>query len=67
MHLPTEILSSEEHHKQEGGETMKYAKPEVVLLAPAVEAVQGTTSKPVGNPDAAKPHQPSPAAYEADE
>lgn len=46
---------------------MTYAKPEVVLLAPAAQAVQGTTSKPVGSPDAAIPHQPSPAAYEADE
>jgi hypothetical protein len=46
---------------------MKYAKPEVGLLTKAVEAIQGTMSKPVGNPDAAKPHQPSPAAYEADE
>lgn len=46
---------------------MTYTKPEVTLLAPAIEAVQGTTSKPVGNPDAASPHQPSPAAYEADE
>lgn len=46
---------------------MKYAKPEIILLARAVEAVQGTMSKPVGNPDSAAPHQPSAAAYEADE
>lgn len=46
---------------------MKYVKPELVLLGKAVDAVQGSMSKPIGNPDAATPHQPSPAAYEADE
>lgn len=46
---------------------MKYERPRLTSLASAFEAIQGTMSKPVGNPDSAAPHQPSPAAYEADE
>jgi len=46
---------------------MKYEQPRLTVLANAVEAIQGTMSKPVGNPDSLAPHQPSPAAYEADE
>ena len=46
---------------------MKYEKPKAVLLEPAIKAIQGATSKPVNIPDSASPHQPSPAAYEADE
>jgi hypothetical protein len=46
---------------------VEYAQPQLILLSSAVDAIQGTMSKPVGNPDSAAPHQPSPAAYEADE
>jgi hypothetical protein len=47
--------------------TVKYEKPEAILLVPAIEAIQGTTSKPVNIADSPSDHRPSPAAYEADE
>jgi hypothetical protein len=46
---------------------VEYARPEVTRLSSAIEATQSTMSKPVGLPDSASPHMPSPAAYEADE
>ena len=43
---------------------MKYTKPEVVLLAPAIEAIQGSNSK---KGDIAEGSKVTTPAYEADE
>jgi len=45
---------------------MTYTKPELVLLADAREAIQGTQSKD-GGPLQTQVHPTSIAAYEADE
>jgi hypothetical protein len=46
---------------------MKYQKPQVVVLPPAVTAIQGTASGKL-HPIQAEGHQVgTPAAYEADE
>jgi hypothetical protein len=44
---------------------MKYTKPEIVVAADAVSAIQNM-AKPIGVPDNTL-HLPSTAAYEADE
>jgi hypothetical protein len=48
--------------KRKGGNPMKYEKPEIVLLASALTAVQGT-DKGIDSFD----HEPSNPAYVADE
>jgi hypothetical protein len=45
---------------------MKYAKPEVVLIASAVNAIQGSMLK-TGQPNEIDSRQTVPSAYEADE
>ncbi len=45
---------------------MKYAKPEVVLIASAVNAIQGSTLK-TGQPHEIDSRPTAPSAYEADE
>jgi hypothetical protein len=47
---------------------MRYEKPEVTPLASAVSAIQGCTSKNIGDPDSCDVHEkPTTNAYEADE
>jgi hypothetical protein len=55
-------------NKEKEVTTMKYAKPEVTVLAKTLEAVRGGKGSPVQN-DAASPHPftATAAAYEADE
>jgi hypothetical protein len=46
---------------------MAYTKPKVVVLAPALDVINGQTSKGTNPPDDARPKPHTPAAYEADE
>jgi hypothetical protein len=49
-----------------GGDNMKYDKPELVILATAAEAVQGSSNKGLYTPVDSLTHA-SVAAYESDE
>jgi hypothetical protein len=46
---------------------MKYVKPELIVLAPAIEAIQMHNKPPVGAQELAPPFARTIGAYEADE
>jgi hypothetical protein len=47
--------------------TMKYSKPEVAVLGPAIAHIQGVQTKPSGAADSEVNIKNSNGAYEADE